>query len=391
MNKENIEEILKRLGAEEIPADVHKITEETARDFSKTLTQTRQLKRYVLWEYIMTSRMTKLAAAAVIILVAFFGVSQFLGGTVTFADVIQPILNARTVVLDFIVGDEANGPVIHDVVVDSRIRRTFSNMATVLIIDLDSARMLTLDPEGKGAVYVDIQGPLREGTRNYIELVRDIVVKLEDDPNIPVQKLGQQEIEGRKAVGFHVSDQNIELTIWADSKTALPIRIELLQGRTRTIIKNIEFDVPLDDRLVSMDVPTGYTLHEEEMDMSEFNEQDFIVVLRVWAEHLLGGKFPDSLGLEDLMKLAPMMGEKIDQLDISDEQKVQLGMSFGRGVLFIQQLIAKGADWHYAGGGVKLGDASKAIFWYQPKDSETYRVIYGDLHVEDVEADKLPK
>jgi len=39
---------------------------------------------------------------------------------------------------------------------------------------------------------------------------------------------------------------------------------------------------------------------------------------------------------------------------------------------------------------VKLGDASKAIFWYQPKDSEIWRVIYGDLSVKDVNEEDLP-
>ena len=60
-------------------------------------------------------------------------------------------------------------------------------------------------------------------------------------------------------------------------------------------------------------------------------------------------------------------------------------------MIFFQQLDPYGIDWHYAGSGVKLGDASKAIFWYLPKDSKTYRVIYGDLHVKDVAPENLPK
>ena len=92
-----------------MPADVHKLAEETARDFTKTLMQTRQPKHYVLWEYIMRSKITKLAAAAVIIIAVVFGLSQFFGGTVTFAEVIKPILNARTVVFDFVVGREETG------------------------------------------------------------------------------------------------------------------------------------------------------------------------------------------------------------------------------------------------------------------------------------------
>src|SRR4030043_2310170 len=53
-----------------------------------------------IWRTIMKSPIIKLAAAAVIIIAVITGVSSFLGGTVTFGDVIEPILNARTVVLD---------------------------------------------------------------------------------------------------------------------------------------------------------------------------------------------------------------------------------------------------------------------------------------------------
>jgi len=87
---------------------------------------------------IMKSKITRLAAAAAIIVATVLGLHLFnpFRATVTFADVIKPILNARTVVLDFIVGSEETGPVMHDIVVGSRIRRTFSNMGTIMVIDL---------------------------------------------------------------------------------------------------------------------------------------------------------------------------------------------------------------------------------------------------------------
>jgi len=342
---------------------------------------------------IMKSRITRFAAAAAIIVATVFGLHLFnpFRATLTFADVIEPILKARTVVLDFVVGSEETGPVMHDIVVGSRIRRTISNMDTIMVIDLDKGKMLTLDPPSKGAAYVDIQGPLREGTRNLIEFVRNAVIRVKDRPDIPVQELGQREIDGRKAIGFLVRGHNEQITIWADSRKATPIRIEMLLGQTLYIIKNIKFDVPVDETLVSMEPPAGYTLSDKQFDMTQFTEQDFITVLRLWAEHLLGGSFPQSLTVGDLMSLTPQMGEKIGQLNISDEEKTQLGMAMGRGFVFFQQLDPTGVTWHYAGSGVKLGEADKAIFWYQPKGSQTYRVIYGDLSVKDVAPGDLPK
>jgi hypothetical protein len=258
-----------------------------------------------------------------------------------------------------------------------------------MIIDLDSARMLTLDPKTKGAAYIDIQGPLQEGTKNLLELVRKTITNLKD---LPVQELGQHNIDGHKAIGFRESNPNVELTIWADPKTAQPIRIELLLAqKSLYILKNIEFDVQIDESLVSMEVPAGYTLSKTEINLRDFTEQDFIEGLRIWAKYLLDGSFPESISVEDYLKLTPLVGEKISQLNVSDEEGTRLGMTFGRGMIFFQQLDPYGIDWHYAGSGVKLGDANTPIFWYRPKDSKTYRVIYGDLTVKDVKPEDLPK
>jgi hypothetical protein len=65
-------------------------------------------------------------------------------------------------------------------------------------------------------------------------------------------------------------------------------------------------------------------------------------------------------------------------------------MKMGRHLLFIRFFKGQG-QWHYNGQGVKLGDADKPIFWYQPQGSQTWRVIYGDLSVKDVAPENLPK
>jgi len=178
--------------------------------------------------------------------------------------------------------------------------------------------------------------------------------------------------------------------IWADPKKALPIRMELSIGQLFVILKNFKLDPPIDDSLISMDVPAGYTLEQTDYDMSGATEQDFIESLRIWAEVMRDGTFPEAIGTENVMKQIPLLGEKMVALNLPEDEASQMGMNFGKGMLFHQILETEG-KWHYAGQGVKLGDASKAIFWYQPKGSETYRVIYGDLSVKDVSPENLPK
>ena len=341
---------------------------------------------------IMTSTITKLAAAAVVVIAMLLGLQTLnpLGTSLTFAQVIQPILNARTVVVDTILGEGEAGPTIHDVVKGSRIRRTMSNIENVAIIDLDSGRMLTLDPANKGAVYVDIQGPVVEGTKSYVGLVREIVTRLNGRSDLPVKQLGRQTIDGREAVGLEVREADTQLTIWADPKTALPVRIEVRQGQSFTILKNIEFDVPVEDSLVSMDVPAGYTLHETTFDMRGFSEQDFVETLRLWTQLVLDGKFPEDLRLEDLMGEMRRIGEKIERLDVPGEQKMQLGLKLWRGYTFFHVVAHDGA-YRYTGRGVKLGEAERPVFRYRPQGSTTWRVIYADLSVRDAASEDLPK
>ena len=338
---------------------------------------------------IMKSPMTRIAAAAALILVAALGINYIMTPSVTWAQVIEPILNAKTIAFDLIIGGEESGLTMHDIVVGSRIRRTMSNMPNMTqVIDLDNAKMLGLDTQAKTAIYVDIKGDLVDRTRNYVEFVRQGIRQLQEGQ---VQQLGERTIDGQKAVGFTGKGQNEEVTIWADPQTALPIRIEAKIGQEFSfIMKSFQFNAAVDESQVSMDVPDGYTLQKTNIDLGNATEQDFIESLRIWAEIIGDGTFPQAIGTESTMKAMPTLGQKLTAMQVTEEKGTQLGMSFAKGMLFHQILESQGR-WTYAGAGVKLGDANTAIFWYQPKDSATYRVIYGDLTVKDVAPENLPK
>jgi predicted anti-sigma-YlaC factor YlaD len=338
---------------------------------------------------IMKSPLTKLAAAAAIVLVAALGINSFMAPSVTWAQVIEPILNARTLVFDLVIGADETGMAAHEIVVGSRIRRTMSNMPNmIMVIDLDNARLLGLDTVGKTAVYTDISGDLGDRTRSYIKFVRQVITQLQEGQ---VQDLGEQTIDGRKAVLFVGRGQNEEVKIWADPQTAVPIRIEAKIGQEFSfVMKNFEFDTAVDESLMSMDVPEGYTQQKNEISLGNATEEDFVESLRIWAQIIGDGTFPQAIGTESAMKQMPTLVQKLTIMKVTEEQGTQMGMGFAKGMLFHQILESQG-QWKYAGAGVKLGDANTAIFWYQPKDSQTYRVIYGDLTVKDVAPENLPK
>jgi len=341
----------------------------------------------------MKSSITKVAVAAAVIIVAVIGIHSISAPSITFADVVKPLLNARTLILDVIVNmgpavDEDTDPVVHDTIVDNRIRRVVSTQEHVVnIFDMDNAKMLTLHTEGNIAVYSDIQGHVQDITQNYVTFLLDIITDIQNNPDIEAKKIGEKEIDGQKCVGFLARD----LTIWANAETGLPVRIEGQSERLSVIYKNFQFNIPVEEleQQVSMDVPDGYKLVEsqgKEFDMGTPTEQDLVECLRFWAEDLMDGNFPETIGMTALTKMLPQVEAKLAEIT-SAEEGTQKGMSLGKGMLFHMGL----KDRHYAGSGVKVGDADKAVFWYQPEGSQTYRVIYGDLSVKDVVAGDLPK
>jgi hypothetical protein len=338
----------------------------------------------------MKSRVAKLTAAAVIIIAVTLGMFEFLGpSSMAWADVVEPLLNARTAVLDIVVGADGNDTVIHDEVMGSRIRRTVSNITGPdIIIDLEQQKMLTLEHDKKTAVTIELAG--LEGVENYLQRLQNLVVKLQESSDFSVDNEGLQEIDGIEYVVFVAQGNDQTITIWADPETAVPARIEHKTPNMQIACENMQFDIELDEARFSMEVPEGYVTRDAGIDFKDSSESSFVETLRIWAEIIEDGHFPESIALEDVVKMGPKFGQGMKRAGLTEEQQIEIATRWGQGFVFIRFFKGQG-EWHYAGQGVKLGDAGKAIFWYQPQDSETWRVIYGDLRVEDVAAENLPQ
>jgi hypothetical protein len=346
------------------------------------------------WRLVMRNRLAQLAAAAVIIIAVFAGI-YFITGKApevtccAWADIIRPIMNAQTAEFDIIVGEEGKSPVIHDMVMKSKIRRTMEGLEdSVSIIDLETARILTLEHKDKKATYYDLKGLPQ--MPNYMDQLRNVIAVLEDSPYFVVDELGELEIDGQLLYGFQAKHPHVNIVLYVDPATALPVRIEQEEGQMKIICKNIMFDVPMDESLFSMDVPEGYKVEQQELDLLGSTEADFIEGLRVQAEVLGDGIFPDDVAVEHYLKMASAWKDKFDKLSMSDDEKTALGVKLQKGLMFIRFFKGEG-KWYYAGKDVKLGDANTAIFWYKPAGSQTYHVIYGDLTIEDVNEEDLPQ
>jgi len=339
----------------------------------------------------MKSKLTRIAAVLIIAagIVAISSLFIKTTSTIAFADVIKPILNARTAVMDIHIGSGKNQPVIHDEIMGSRIRRTVSNVqGPDTIIDLEQMKILALTHGEKTAVYIKLDG--LGNLQNYLELLRDIVVRMQDKAEYQVENRGLQKIEGKDYIVFVAESKKETITIWADPKTALPVRIEQKTPNMQIVCDNLQFDIPLDESRFSMEVPDGYVIQDAGgIDFKKGSESDFIESLRIWAQIIEDGHFPDSINLDNFVEIGKKLDKGLAKLS-TQQQKNEVAVRFGQGLVFIRFFPGHG-QWHYAGKGVKLGDSQTPIFWYQPKDSPTWRVIYGDLRVEDVSPENLPQ
>jgi hypothetical protein len=369
------------------------VMDRIVREQAFQLRKTKEEKQHLnFWRFIMKSPITKLAMAAVIIAAAIVGVHYFAGGgtkpCLAWDCVIRSIMDANTAEFDIIVGEEGKVPVIHDMIMGSKIRRTMGGMAEASIIDLGTSQILTLDPVKKKAVYISLKDLPQ--IPNYMDTLRNVITMLEKAPGFTVEDIGDQVIDGQTLRGFKANHPKAQIEIWADTKTGLPVRIVQQEGQMKVICKNMRFDVPMAQSLFDMNAPEGYKVEKQELNLFGSTEEDFIEGLRIQAEVLGDGVFPDDVSIEHLVKITPTIKEKFDKLTMPDEEKTQLGLKLQKGIMFIRFFKGEG-KWVYAGKGVKLGDAGTAIFWYRPAGSQTYHVIYGDLSIKDVAEVDLPR
>ena len=398
-DESEFEKVVDRLNIDTKPNPMHRenLRQEMLAAFNEEQPAPRIIVFGTLWRTIMKSPATKIAAAAVIMIAVLTAV-HFWGSpieSIVWADVVRPILTARTVVFHVRSVEGENLPVTRIMSMGTqRVRSEIlsadgKTVQVIAIGDYDTSQMLTLNCEQKSAAIIDMND-LPEKPENFVEIMRYMITELQNDPNVLIESLDEKEIDGRMAQGFRATDpEGNELMICADSQTSVPIRMELKWRQTHYEFTDFEFDVVLDQSLFSMDIPEGYSSMPKAMlSLTGGTEQDLVETLRSWAEVIRDGVFPKDFSTQAYMDDVPKIRKLASQH--SQEQNVENAMKFARGWIFFR-LLKPENDWHYVGSGVKLGDAESPVCWYRPDGSETYRVIYGDLSIKDVAPEKLPQ
>jgi hypothetical protein len=220
-----------------------------------------------IWRIIMRSRITKLAAAAVIIIAVLIGINEFGGSvdmaSVAWADVLEQISRVRPYACRMTFDYDGDKPDLSYRVMykNLSIRREERDDGTILVFDMSQkpVRTLVLYPDEKLAiegVLLD-RGPLKDP-----DLLRMIASRQDGTE----EDLGLSEINGRTVKVFHSPDEHNAFTVWADVETNLPMRAELRQsssGRT-IIVEDFEFVTEFDESLFDTTAPEDYTVRRSE-------------------------------------------------------------------------------------------------------------------------------
>jgi hypothetical protein len=274
--------------------------------------------------------MTQLTAVAAVLIVGLIVWTQFGFVKPTFAEVVRPLLNAQTLVYDFITGPENEGPVMHDIVSGGRIRRTISTMDSItMILDIENARMLHLESGKKEARYFDMKGPLQLGTQEFL-FIRTTFGGCRN-------AVAAEKLEAKTSTAgshwFPAGGQNVNSNLGRHEDLAAGADCHD-DGAAGDDLKNFQFDIPVDAALVSMDIPAGYTLAKSNMDLADATEEDFIAGLKVWAEVFLDGRFPDSITNDQYMKQIPLLEGAVAFESVA-ARGGKVGTSFVKGMMFI--------------------------------------------------------
>ncbi len=433
MNREKIEEILKNIGNIDVPADLHKIAEEVCRDFNKTLAQPSQSGRLILGDYIMKTRLTKLAiAAAVIILVVLAGL-PFVGKKnqgVALANVLAKIEQANAYIYKIkitMTGMPSTPTGKQQMQGTITVSNEYGMKMDMDIIDPNSRKdmfqQMYVLPAQKAAYMIMPEA------KKYMkmEFSDDLLIKMKKQNNDPREmikqimrcqytELGRSIIDGKDVVGFHTTDPtmlagvvetaDVNYTLWVDTESWLPVRAEMdlkvnEQMQMQYIISDFAWDIPVKTSDFEPVIPEDFKgLPAEGVKMPEMTEQAAIEGLRFFAD--LSGEYPKKLDLLNLMqdigKLKKSKSPAAEQLrqkfekSGSDEEKATKVMEVMRPIqslgMFYMTLLQDKKEPVYYGESVGPADGDKVLLRWKTSEGQ-YRVIFGNLTAADVTSEQL--
>jgi hypothetical protein len=214
------------------------------------------------------------------------------------------------------------------------------------------------------------------------------------------EELGKQEIDGVATTGIRVRNpeslraafEESEVSLWIDDKTNWPMRIELKavakggEIRISQVLDQFQWNPALSASDFEFDIPDDYKMIGR-MDAVQKDEFSAIEGLREYAK-FSGGRYPSTLTyataiheIEDEIGDSQRKGS-MSKNDFRDFMKIQNACAF------YAELVEANKEAAYYGDDISPRDFDKVLMRWRLDDGR-YRVIYGDLRAETLDAHRL--
>jgi len=438
---ENIENLVKKLryqasaeSHDRILGNVLQTLDESEKE--KTGVVTPNIRRIIV-----KSPITKLAAAAVIIIAVIVGINHFIGPVnvtgVALADVLQRIEQVQAYMYRMkmtVTGTTMPGMPAGEKEIEATatMSNEYGMKMEMTTVDANSGQktiqqwymvpndgvMIMVMPEQKKYIRMefteDLLARMKKQNNDPREMVKQIM-------GCNYTELGRSKIDGIEVQGFETTDpklmagiaQQVKLTLWVDAATWLPVRQEMdiqvnEQMQMHGIVYDYQWNIQASPDAFKPVIPEDFTAFPAGgMKMPEMNEEAAIEGLRMFAE--LTGKYPKNLNLLTLMQ--ELSQELVGKLkDSQSPASEQLRQAFKQGQsedekakklvdmmkpvqsigMFYMTLVQDKKEPVYYGESVSPGEVGSVLLRWKTSDDQ-YRVIFGDLTAADVTAEQLPE
>jgi hypothetical protein len=411
-NKEKIEQILEGVTFDDAPDQAHQDLLENKLLLNFKGVQPRHIST---WRIIMNNKMTKLATAAVIVIGVFVGFGIFREtGSVSWAQVREQVAAVKAVMYKARVNATDNGQpselLIEATLADGHGTRMDAYMGDQLI-----GTSFTLE-DTKTHIYI------MSAQKKYIEVALTEEIRIENgDPKLIVEnflkgdykKLGRREINGVTVEGVQSNDVSptegvpgggglmegleglsakVSASLWVDVATGWPIEItfEIIDEngdeQMSIVVSDFQWDAQIDPTTFASVIPEGYELMYK-VNAENLEEGSQLVEGLKYFAQINDGKYPAKLSIGDIIgEIGNIYRAKSgdSSFKINDSQVSTLKY----GVQCFGTLEAEGKEPMYYGATVTATDVDKVLLRWK-LDGGRYRVIFGDLRIEDVEAKRL--
>jgi acyl-CoA-binding protein len=311
---------------------------------------------------IMKSQITKLAAAACVVLAIIFGMRFFVSSStsVALADVLQKVEQVQAFRYKMkmnMTGNIQPGMPSINRIDDYTITtsNTYGTRSDITTTDVNTGRketrqtymlperklMLTIMPEQKKYQRTELDDDevarIKTGKQSSIPQNSDPRDIIKGIMNVMSTELGRSEIDGVEVEGFQTTDpavmggmmKDVNMILWVDRKTKLPVRMEMdfkmgEQLQVRSVIYDYQCDVSVDANEFEPVIPEGFTsLTDGTIRAPSGTENGAIEGLKFFAEII--GHYPKNLNIMNLLQeYTVFMQESVGGADINTGEVLKL-------------------------------------------------------------------